>query len=390
MRVVGLISGTSTDGIDAAVADLEISADVIELRPLGSTTVPYEPALRDALAAVLPPATTTAEELCRLDTLIGRAFADAARLALANLASGTADLVASHGQTIYHWVDAGGRVLGTLQVGQPAWIAEATGLPVVADLRPRDVASGGQGAPLASVLDALLLADSDRIRAALNLGGIANVTIVAPDAEPMAFDTGPANALIDAAMTHITNGAAAFDRDGAVAARGRVVDSLLDRLLADPYYEKPPPKSTGKEHFHLPYLLGHMAETGAVAPDDLVATVTALTARTVADACRRHDVAEVVVSGGGVANPVLMGMLTRDLGEVTITPIDDFGISADAKEAYLFSLLGFLTVHGLPGNVPSATGASHPAVLGCVLPGRSGFLCPPRPAAAPTRLHVLG
>jgi anhydro-N-acetylmuramic acid kinase len=388
MRVVGMISGTSMDGIDVAATDLRFVDDTIELRPLGAGSRDYPADLRAALGAVLPPSPTTAEELCRLDTLVGQAFADAATYAVGELGGGDVDLIVSHGQTIFHWVDADGRARGTLQVGQPAWIAEATGIPVVADLRTRDIAAGGHGAPLASTLDELLLRGSDETAGALNLGGIANVTIVAPEAPTVAFDIGPANALIDAAVSAATGGVETFDRDGARGRRGRVHGELLGRLLAEPYYRQPPPKSTGKELVHAAYLGDHVAAVGTVEPDDIVATVTALTAITVAEACREFDLRRLVVSGGGVDNPGLMERLGAELTDVPIVPIDDYGIPAGAKEAYLFALIGFLTVHHLPGSVATATGAAGPAVLGAVLPGRHGFPTVSPRATPPYRLVV--
>jgi anhydro-N-acetylmuramic acid kinase len=388
MRVVGLISGTSMDGIDAAVADLELRDGEIELRPLGSITVPYETQLGKDLAAALPPGTTTAEEVCRLDNEVGRAFGHAAKQALDELAGGEADLVVSHGQTLYHQVE-GGRVLGTLQIGQPAWIAEATGLPVVADLRTRDIALGGQGAPLASMFDVLLLAGSKRPTAALNIGGIANLTVVSPGFKPVGFDIGPGNALIDAAIHHVSGGVEGFDRDGLMAGRGRVHSALLHHLHADPYYRQPPPKTTGKERFNLSYLLKALEEIGEVPPEDLVATVTALTALTIAEACHAYEVTETIASGGGTSNPVLMEMLGTQLTSVAISLIDDHGIPSGAKEAYVFALLGFLTVHQLPGNVPSVTGATRAAILGSALPGRDGFPKTSPVEVPPTRLRIV-
>jgi anhydro-N-acetylmuramic acid kinase len=388
MKVVGMISGTSMDGIDVAVADFELVGDTIQLRPLGATSQKYPDALRAALGAVLPPAPTTAEEVCRLDTLVGQEFAAAAVAAVHEYGAGAVDLVVSHGQTIFHWVDAEGRARGGVQLGQPAWIAEATGAPVVADLRARDIAAGGHGAPLASTLDELLLAGSDETVAALNLGGIANVTVVSADAPTVAFDTGPANALIDAAVSAATAGAEQFDRDGLRGRRGEIQSALLDRLLAEPYYRRPPPKSTGKELFHATYLADHVAALGEIAPDDVVATVTALTAITVADACREFGIDRLVVSGGGVENPALMERLAGELAGVPVVRIDEYGIPSGAKEAYLFALLGFLTVHQLPGTVTSATGATHPVVLGCLLPGPDGFPPIKRPSSPPARLVV--
>jgi anhydro-N-acetylmuramic acid kinase len=389
MRIVGMISGTSMDGIDVAVADFEFVGDTIQLRPLGATSHEYPAALRAALGAVLPPASTTAEEVCRLDTLVGQAFAEAASAAAQEFGGGVVDLVVSHGQTIFHWVDADGRARGGVQLGQPAWIAEATGAPVVADVRARDIAAGGHGAPLASTLDELLLAGSEETVGALNLGGIANVTVVSADAPTVAFDTGPANALIDAAVAAATDGAELFDRDGVRGRRGQIHAALLDRLLAEPYYRRPPPKSTGKELFHATYLSDHVAAIGEIAPDDVVATVTALTAITVADACREFGIRRLVVSGGGVENPALMERLAGELAGVPVVRIDEYGIPSGAKEAYLFALLGFLTVHQLPGTVTSATGAAHPVVLGCLLPGRDGFPPIAPPSSPPSRLLVV-
>lgn len=384
MRVIGLMSGTSYDAIEAAAADLALDDDTLLLRPLGHLSVPYPEELRDRVAAALPPAHTTTGAVCALDTGIGQAFAGAAGRALRDLCAGTADLVVSHGQTMYHWVEDG-MVRGTLQLGQPAWIAEATGLPVVSDLRSRDVAAGGQGAPLVALTDALLLSGLPGTPAALNLGGIANMTVLAPGAEPLAFDTGPANALLDAAVHHFTDGAAAYDEDGRRAAAGRVSPALLRVLLDDPYYRRPAPKSTGKEHFHLPYLRRALDTVPVPATADVLATLTRLTAVTVADACRAHGVTRLVVSGGGTRNPVLMRMLAEELPGVPLGPSDDLGLPSAAKEALAFAVLGFLTAHGLPGALPSGTGARRATVLGSITPGRSPLRLP-EPAARPPRL----
>ena len=389
MRVIGLMSGTSYDAVDAAAADLALEGDTLVVRPAGVIAVPYPEDLRRRIAAVLPPAATDTGALCRLDTGIGRAFAAAAVRAVAELCDGQADLVVSHGQTVHHWVEDG-TVRGTLQLGQPAWIAEATGLPVVSDLRSRDVAAGGQGAPLVSIVDTLLLGGRPGIPAALNLGGIANLTVVGPELAPVAFDTGPANALLDAAVRHLTGGAAEFDEDGRGAAAGRVRPGLLARLLADPYYGRPAPKTTGKEHFHLPYLLAALDAEPVPDRDDVLATLTRLTAVTVADACRAHRVTELVVSGGGSRNPVLTGMIGAELPGVRMRSSDDLGLPSAAKEALAFAVLGFLTVHGLPGVVPSCTGARRAALLGSITPG-SGPLRLPEPAGtAPRRLRIEG
>ncbi|GAB3563965.1 anhydro-N-acetylmuramic acid kinase [Amycolatopsis endophytica] len=377
MRVVGLISGTSVDGIDVAVADLSVSGDEIVLVPLGHSSVPYPDDLRRDLLAVLPPSATTVARVTRLDTRVGQTFAEAA----ATLSAG-ADLVASLGQTVFHWV-SDGRARGSLQLGQPAWIAERTGLPVVADLRVRDIATGGHGAPLASTLDALWLRDLAPA-VALNIGGIANVTVVRADGV-QAFDTGPGNALLDLAAHEVTNGAQDSDLDGAIAARGHVHTELLDRLLAEPYYAAPPPKSTGKELFHADYL--HAATAGLdLTAEDLLATLTELTAVTIARACA--DATTVITSGGGADNPALMRALAAHLPGTRLAVSDEFGLPREAKESYLTALLGFLTWHGIPANLPSATGARGPRLLGSITPGENPLGLPAPHPVAVTRLRV--
>ncbi|MEV7807485.1 anhydro-N-acetylmuramic acid kinase [Microbispora sp. NPDC088329] len=419
MRVLGLISGTSHDGIDCALVDWSRDGDLLRGIVEHTGTVPYPQDLRAAIVAALPPGRTDMAEVCRLDTLVGQAFAEAAA------ACPAADLVCSHGQTMYHWVEDG-RVRGTLQVGQPAWIAERLGVPVVSDLRVRDVASGGQGAPLVSAFDLPLLSGlygrpessepsepiephersepSEPIEpsepqgppglpasagraGALNLGGIANLTVAPTACEPpLAYDTGPASALMDAAVRAATG--MPYDEDGRLAAAGRVHEGLLAALLAEPYYHRPPPKTTGKELFHAGYL---ERVAGPYAPDlpDLMATLAALTAETVAAEIRRHRLGVVVVSGGGVRNPALMNALRTRAGGVRLLPSDDLGVPSDAKEAVAFSYLGWLTAHGLPGTVPACTGAAGPRVLGTITPGR-GPLRLPEPLAVPPRRIRMG
>ena len=372
MRILGMISGTSHDAIDVAIVDFTGSSDggltgLIE----HSASVPYEAALRGRLIAALPPAPIGLAVACELDTRIGQAFAAAAANAIAVHAalpaSGPVDAICTHGQTVFHWVEDG-TARGTLQLGQPAWIAEATGLTVVSDIRAADIAAGGQGAPLVPILDRALLERfraSGQRAAALNLGGIANITVCAPAADPVAWDIGPANALIDAVVTASAEAPGTFDRHGALAATGRVIPELLAELLAEPYYQRPPPKSTGKELFHL----GHVEDAmrrAAVTPSlsDRVATLTELTARTVASAVTAADVGIVVTSGGGVHNPVLMRRIAHLVPGVRVTDSGEFGVPPDAKEAVALALIGWATLHGLPANVPSCTGASGPRVLG--------------------------
>ncbi|UUN31574.1 anhydro-N-acetylmuramic acid kinase [Streptomyces sp. FIT100] len=387
MRVIGLMSGTSYDAVDAAAADLALRGDRLELTPLGMVSAAYPAEVRAALAAALPPAKTTMQQVCMLDTRIGQAFASLAVRADRELCDGRTDLVSSHGQTVWHWAEDG-QVHGTLQLGEAAWIAEATGRPVVSGLRTRDVAAGGQGAPLVSLVDVMWLRGRPGTPVALNLGGIANITVAAGDRDPVAFDTGPANALVDAAVHHFTGGRLAYDEDGALAARGSVRPGLLRRLLDEPYYAAPPPKTTGKELFHLPYLLGALTECGdgPLPPQDVVATVTELTARTVADAARAVGATEVIASGGGTRNPTLMARLRTALGGVPLRTSDELGLPSAAKEAYAFAVLGFLTANGLAGTLPACTGARHAGVLGSITPGSGGLRLPEPAAERPVRL----
>jgi len=358
MRVVGLMSGTSMDGLDAAVAEFDWDGSDIAMSPLRHIQRPWPDEVRARLHAALGP--TTAGELCELDQLIGQASAELAVELL------PADLVVSHGQTVHHWV-AAGEAKGTLQLGQPAWIVEATGLPVVSDVRARDIAAGGHGAPLAGILDDLWLR-GEETRAALNLGGIANVTIVRNGCAPIAFDTGPANCLLDEAARRVTG--RPRDDDGRLAARGTPDAALLRGLLDDPYYALAPPKSTGRDHFRL----GDLPD---LALEDLLATLTELTAITVADALAPYAPAEVVASGGGVRNPALLAALERRL---PLTLSDEHGLPAQAKEAYLMALIGFLVWH----QVPLLTG---PHVLGRISPGDAPLALPP-PSAPPTGLLI--
>ena len=387
MRVLGLISGTSHDGIDAATVDFTVDDGVLRGDIVHLSATPYAPQLRARLVAALPPAPVTLAEVAVLDTLIGQAFADAAAAALA--AGGPADLVTSHGQTVFHWVE-GSRALGTLQLGQPAWIAERTGTPVLSDVRIRDITAGGHGAPLVSILDDLLLRGLDGVPAALNLGGISNMTVLRP-AGLHAYDIGPANALVDAVVTEHRLHPSGFDDGGRIAAAGTVDAALLEVLLAEPYYRLPSPKSTGKELFHLGYVDAAVERTGrSPEPADLVATLTELTVRTVADAVRAEGVTTLVVSGGGVRNPVIVDGLRRALPDTRLVPSDDLGAPAGEKEAIAFALIGWCSAHGLPGTVPGGTGATAPRILGTFTPGAGPLRLPEPLAAMPPALTLHG
>lgn len=374
MRVLGMISGTSHDGIDVAVVDFEQIDGELSGRVLHTDTVSYEPALRARIIAALPPAATTFAEVCELDTLIGQAFAEVAHAAAS--AVGGVDLVTSHGQTVYHWVD-GAHALGTLQIGQPAWIAEKLGVPVVSDLRIRDITAGGHGAPLVSFLDGLLLRGRSTAAAALNLGGISNMTIVDEGGVRVAYDIGPANALVDAVIVDNRVNDLGYDDGGRFAASGAIVPGLLETLLDDPYYSLPSPKSTGKEHFNTDYVRKSVqAHDRDIAPADLAATLTELTVRTVARDVRAAGVDYLAVSGGGCRNPLILDGLRNALPEVEVVLADELGAPADDKEAIAFALIGWCTVHGIPATVPAGTGASAARILGTITPGAGPLVLP--------------
>jgi anhydro-N-acetylmuramic acid kinase len=390
LTVVGMISGTSYDAVDAAVGRFSLHGDTVGLTPIGLHPAAIPDALRARIAGCLPPHSTTIEEVCRLDTELGQFFGRVAADAIAQLAPDGADLVVSHGQTVFHWVQDD-HALGTLQLAAPAWIAEATGTMVVSDLRSRDVARGGHGAPLASTLDALLLLnDTDPARprrGSLNLGGISNITLRDRAGTIIAYDLGPASALMDAAVTELTDGRERMDTDGARAARGTVDDAVLARLLDEPYYRLSPPKSTGKELFHSAYLHDRLGDP-ALSDDDLLATLTELSARLVADAVGAYELDELVVAGGGVRNPTLMARVGALAAPARIRTLEDFGIPSQAKEAYMFGLLGYLAVHGLEGTIASATGARRGSILGSLTPGERPLELPDPSPVAVRRLVV--
>lgn len=374
MRVLGMISGTSHDGIDVAVVDFEVHDNALSGQVVHESVSPYSPALRTRLVDALPPAETTLAEICELDTLIGQAFAEAAAAAADHV--GGVDAVASHGQTVYHWVD-GSHALGTLQIGQPAWIAERLGAPVVSDIRIRDITAGGHGAPLVSFLDDLLLRGHDGPSAALNLGGISNMTVVTEDSL-VAYDIGPANALIDAVIVDQQMNDVGYDDDARIARTGTVDEELLTLLLDDPYYTLGTPKSTGKEHFHLGYVRAAVMRLGRTpAPADLVRTLTELTVRTVATDIERAGVEFLAVSGGGCHNPLMLEGIRTALPGVTVVLADELGAPSDSKEAIAFALIGWCTLHGVPATVPGGTGASGPRVLGTITPGAGPLVLPP-------------
>lgn len=388
MTVVGMISGTSYDAIDAAVAQIRQEGDTLVLRPLGLYSREMPDDLRAEIAAVLPPHSITLEQVCKLDTRIGQLFGEVAVAANQQYADGRADLVVSHGQTVYHWVE-GAHALGTLQLGAAAWVAAACGVPVVSDLRTRDITVGGHGAPLASTLDALLVLNDGVARGSLNLGGISNITVRDGGGQVVAYDIGPASALIDSVVVDATGGAERMDTDGVRAAVGIVDQQLLQIFLTEPYYGLAAPKSTGKELFHADYVRDMLqASKSGLGTNDLVATLTELTAVLVARSCRDNALTDLVVAGGGARNPTLMSRIADLCAPVQVSLIDQYGLPPQAKEAYLFAVLGYLTVHGLPGTIASATGARASSILGAITPGAGPLVLPTPSTVAVQHLRV--
>ncbi len=382
------MSGTSVDGIDVACVDLELDGDELGCGYRGVLSAPFEGTLRDRIVAALPPGQPGAGELCRLHAELGHAYADAFAAAAGQLAGGQADLAVLHGQTFYHWVDEDGRALGTLQLGNSAAVAERLGLPVVCDLRSRDMAAGGQGAPLVSMFDQLLLAGRPgpaKPAAAVNLGGIANLTVVDGGQVLTAYDIGPAGALMDPAASLASGGTERFDPAGTYAARGTVSQPLLARLQAEPYYQLPPPRSTGRELFNAGYLRAMLAGIDPVpAGPDVAATVTRLLVDLLAEAAKQYGLTELVLSGGGSDNQTTRRWLREAVPGVRVLTTAELGVPAQAKEAVAFAVLGFLTWNGLPGSVTAATGAAHQAILGTIQPGATPLRLP-EPADAPPR-----
>lgn len=391
MRVAGIMSGTSLDGIDVAIADIEGRGWNKRIATVAAGTTPYPAKVRQAILGVSNAGTHT-REIARLHFLLGELYAEAVAgmCRRGGVPLESVELIGCHGQTIFHEGAPvrylGRRVASTLQIGEPSVIAERTGIPVVADFRPRDIAAGGRGAPLVPYVDYLLFRHRRRCRVALNIGGIANITVIpggGPPESVVAFDTGPGNMVIDALASHCTGGRLKYDRGGRLAANGRVRQELLEQLLADPYYRRKPPKTAGREQYGGEFAARLLGSGFRI--EDLIATATALTAATVAEGIRRFAPAsaregDLIVSGGGAHNPRIMAYLAAFLPHMTVTASAQFGVDVDAKEAIAFAVLAYETWHGRPSNLPSATGARRAAVLGKVVPGgtprRAGLRLP--------------
>ena len=379
---VGLMSGTSVDGIDAALVELSGSAQSPSVRLLGFCNTPYPEPIRQKIFALFDPKKATADRLCYMNFLLGELFAGAAHsvVSAAGLDMRDVDFIASHGQTIWHAPELeredGYDIRCTMQIGEGAVIAERTGVPTVSDFRVADMAAGGQGAPLVPFTEYLLYRREGETVLLQNIGGIGNMTVLPAGSPPeavYAFDTGPGNMIIDAVVSAATGGEQGFDRGGAMAARGRVCPELLSELTKDGYYAAPLPKTTGRERFGTQYaakLIAYGHEHG-LSWEDMAATATELTAWSIADAYERYVLpkycaSEIIVGGGGSYNTTLLAALARRFGAygVKVSTQEDIGGNSDAKEAVAFAIMGDRFLAGEPNALPSVTGARRAAVMG--------------------------
>ena len=381
-RIIGLMSGTSADGVDAAVVDVWGRGLTTRFRMTAFESVPYSKRTRRLILSFLNARGITVAEISQLNFLLGHLFAEAVLCCCRrhHIALKSVDLVGSHGQTVYHQSvpsPFGGRAMAsTLQLGEPAVIAERTGITTISDFRVRDVAAGGTGAPLVPYVDYLLLRSPSKNRVALNVGGIANLTIIPRNcqlAELRAFDTGPGNMMMDAAVAIRSEGKLNFDRNGALASRGRAIPSVLQGLLKHPFYRKRPPKAAGREQFGIEYTEAVLRRMGSARVEDVLATLAELTACTVVTALKKFagaidPIDELIVSGGGARNCFLMSRLQAHLPDTRVMTSSEVGIDLDAKEAIAFAILANETWHRLPANVPSVTGARRPVILGKITP----------------------
>jgi anhydro-N-acetylmuramic acid kinase len=376
--VLGLISGTSMDGIDAALVRISGPATKPRVRLLAFETLAYSVTVYQMILRIAAGNAATASEISQLNFLLGECFADAALRVCrkAKVQPSRLEAIGSHGQTIFHQGtptrEGGRKIASTLQIAEPSVIAERTGVPVVADFRPADMAAGGQGAPLVPMVDYLLLRDARKGTVALNIGGIANFTVVPAGAESeqvTGFDTGPGNMIIDGLVRHFTKGQKAYDAGGSWASKGQVIEPLLNVMLHLPFFGQEPPKSAGREQFGEHLIQQFFLKRRGARHEDLIRTATELTARTITDALQRFVLGQthihrLIISGGGAHNRLLVACLTVLLPTMGVHRSDKFGLDVDAKEAIAFAVLADRTMHGLPGNLPSVTGARRAVVLG--------------------------
>src|SRR6202142_1321803 len=387
MLVLGMMSGTSADGIDTAIVRISGAPPSLEAKFEAHHHVTFTPLVRESILRLANGSPTTTAEISRLDFVLGEEFARAAIAACerAGTPMGKIGLIGSHGQTIFHQgaparLVGAWRVASTLQIGEASVIAERTGVPTIANFRTADIAAGGQGAPLVPFVDYLLYRDEQRGRVALNIGGIANVTVIPAGASPsevFAFDTGPGNMIVDALVQGMTRGRSKYDRGARIALSGRTIQDLLARMMRETYLRKRPPKTAGREQFGRAYVERLIAwgKRHHAEPADLVRTATVFTSLSIADAFRRlilprTNVDELIVAGGGARNPLMMAQLAASVPGIEIIPSSRFGVPTDAKKAFAFAVLAYEAFHGRANNLPSATGARHPAVLGKLHYGR--------------------
>ena len=381
--VVGIMSGTSADGVDAALVKVRGSGERLSWRLIRHETLQYSTKVRDLILRCAEPGSGDTASVCRLNALLGELFARAALhvAAQAGIDLASVDLIGSHGQTVQNLPQpltiTGIPVRATLQLGEPAVIAERTGVTTIAHFRARDVAAGGQGSPLLSYVDFILFRSRARGRLVISIGGVASLTAIPASAGPervIGFDTGPGTMVIDGLVAHLTGGREAFDFGGRYARRGAVSRVLLDHLLSHPYLDAPPPKSCGREEFGKPILERLLKDGRGLTPDDLIATATRFTAESIAAACRRFVMPqnvyeEAIVSGGGARNEYLLEQIRQAIPELSIKPSDEYGLPAAAKEAIAIAILADAALLGVANNLPAATGASRAVVLGTIVPG---------------------
>jgi len=399
MRVVGLMSGTSADGIDAVLVEISEQPGLPARRSPGDLSIstlayvntPFDAELRERVFELFAPPSSTVDKICEMNVVLGEAFAQAALgvIEAAGLAPEDVHLVGSHGQTIQHMPAC----RATLQIGEAAVIAQRTGITTVSSFRARDMAAGGEGAPLVPYFDWLVFRHPERTRVLQNIGGIANMTVLPTGCgleDVYAFDSGPGNMIIDYMANTLTAGRLHYDEDGAMAGAGKVSSELLGQLMEHPFILRRPPKTSGREEFGAQFahdLIFRWRRLG-LTDEDMVATATAFTAEAIMWHLKRYVIPrsgldEVVVSGGGAFNPVLVQMIRDRVAPIPVSCADEYGVSSDAKEAVAFAVLAYETMRGRPSNVPSATGAAEPVVLGCITPGCRGAQWPaPAPAAA--------
>lgn len=382
-----MMSGTSADGIDVALVAIDNGGEKLSAVLLGCHRRGFKTGLREAIFRAFDAKNLSLDAISALNFQLGEEFAQAALEACRKwrIPISAIDLIGSHGQTVFHRGQAdtvrGTRLLpSTLQIGEPSIIAARTGVATIADFRPADMAAGGQGAPLVPYVDYLLYRDERRGRVALNIGGIANISVIPAGAGPrgvIAFDTGPGNMIVDALTEWATHGRAKYDRDARIALRGETIPQLLAKLMREPYLRRKPPKTAGREQFGRAYADGiiRWAKKHRARPGDVVRTATVFTSLSIADALHRFvlphtRVDELIATGGGAQNPLMMAQLAAELPGVQISPASDWGVPAEAKEAFAFAILAYEAFHGRPNNLPSATGASRPVVMGKLVHGR--------------------